>query len=483
MNENPTNNLPADEFWERVAADPKVRREVTRGSFPVFFEIHYRRPDHYPIAPFHKEIMAALEDERHRFILLESFRGSAKTTIANQAYALWSILGKQEKKNVLILAQTQGQVRYYLGNIKRKMSEELLRKDLGPFYDGSGEWRWNTIEIPKYKARLTVASVDQPIRGLLYEDRRPDLVIGDDLEDESSVRSLEMRDKLYSWFTMDVLPLGDKNTRTIVIGTRLHEDSLMMRLRSDIKENRRDGLILSYPLLDEDGKSMWPGKFPNKEAVDAERKRIGDEIAFRQEYLLDLVPEGSQIIQKDWIKTYSQMPERGSTYALTITSADLALGGKKGDFTAIVSADVHINENWEAEIYIHPNPVNDRIEYPDFLDCISLLSKSLGKGWPILLVIEDVAFQRAAVQELEKRGFAVRAFRPGKMDKRTRLTLTTGLVKSGRVLFPEHGAEELIRQLVNFPNIKYMDLVDAFSMLVLQTMMEVQEGPQEVIWL
>lgn len=62
-------------------------------------------------------------------------------------------------------------------------------------------------------------------------------------------------------------------------------------------------------------------------------------------------------------------------------------------------------------------------------------------------------------------------------DKRTRLALTSTLIKNGTILFPDKGCEELIQQLVGFGVEKHDDLADAFSLLIHKTVeMHKKEG-------
>lgn len=53
-------------------------------------------------------------------------------------------------------------------------------------------------------------------------------------------------------------------------------------------------------------------------------------------------------------------------------------------------------------------------------------------------------------------------------DKRERLNLTTHLIKSGKILFPKKGCEQLITQLIGFGYEKHDDLADAFAILILK---------------
>lgn len=360
---NILSNEDAD-FWKKVVGDPAVRREVTRRNLLAFFNVYCRDDIKYDIAPFQKEIFGILQDLTHRFVVLEAFRGGAKTTLVTKTYGMWAVIGEQQKKNVLIIAQTQEQSRYYLTNIKNLLSQDPLRSDMGPFEESSDEWRINTIVIPKYNARITIASIEQPVRGMLHGSFRPDLIICDDLENINSVKSPDSREKLYRWLTSDILPLGDPSTRTIVVGTRLHEESLIMKLKEDIEEKRRDGISRSYPIVDDDGNALWPGKYPTKDAIEKERMRIGNEDAWHQEYLLELVPEGSQIVPRDWIQYYDEMPDSPGSYVMTVIAVDPAAGETdKNDYTAMVAAKVFIFDG-VLRIYVYPNPVNERMRFP-----------------------------------------------------------------------------------------------------------------------
>ncbi len=60
---------------------------------------------------------------------------------------------------------------------------------------------------------------------------------------------------------------------------------------------------------------------------------------------------------------------------------------------------------------------------------------------------EAVAYQQAAVQELEPRASSVQAMLPLK-DKRARLRVAARHIKNGTVKFPRKDCEQLITQLL-----------------------------------
>ena len=82
---------------------------------------------------------------------------------------IWAVLGKRKEKFVVILAKTQQQARQYLADIKKEIeSNSMLRSDLGPFQEQEDEWRPSSIVIPRYGARIMVASVESSLRGMRH---------------------------------------------------------------------------------------------------------------------------------------------------------------------------------------------------------------------------------------------------------------------------------------------------------------------------
>ena len=81
------------------------------------------------------------------------------------------------------------------------------------------------------------------------------------------------------------------------------------------------------------------------------------------------------------------------------------------------------------------------------------------------MFVESVAYQEALPQMLEYEGVKAEAIKP-KGDKRTRISLTSTMIKSGLIKFPKKGCEDLINQLVRFGVEKHDDLADAFSLVI-----------------
>jgi len=465
---------------EVMIKDRKVRIRITKQSHWYFFHFYFAHYVTFPTADFQKDIIALTENGDIKSFFVVAFRGSAKSTIITTSYPLWAILGKQQKKFVLILGQTRNQAKQHMMNLKRELeTNSLLRNDLGPFQEESDEWGATSLVFSNYNARITVASTEQSIRGLRHNQHRPDLIIGDDVEDLNSVKTREGRNKTYEWLTGEVIPAGEKDARLIIVGNLLHEDSLLMRIREAIAEDRMDGIFKFIPLLNENDVIAWPGKYSSMEDIEAEKRHAGDEHAWQREYLLKILPTDDQVIHREWIHYYDELPsKRNEGYEYTWAGVDLAISEKStADYTAIVGAQVHGRKR-KRKIYILPNPINRRIEFPELIElCKNYIKNVLHDG---KLIIENVAFQASLAQLLHRDGCYVEGASVHG-DKRSRLSMTSALIQNSTILFPRKGAEHLIQQLVGFGVEKHDDLVDAFTLLI-SKLIEEDAKPRPNIW-
>jgi phage terminase large subunit-like protein len=95
------------------------------------------------------------------------------------------------------------------------------------------------------------------------------------------------------------------------------------------------------------------------------------------------------------------------------------------------------------------------------------LSRTISGGNSLAqLFVENVAYQESAVETLKSRGLPTEGVPVYGRDKHARLASKSHLVQGKKVLFPEHGCEDLIQQLVGFGQEKYKDLADAFAILL-----------------
>lgn len=179
---------------------------------------------------FHRELWD-LCCEPDPKVAIAAPRGHAKSTTITHAYALASICFRV-RDHVLIVSDTEEQAKAFVGDLKTELreNEELqslfgfkkLIKDretefVGQFEDGT-------------LFRVICKGSEQKMRGLKWRNKRPNLIICDDLENDEIVLNDERRDKFRRWFYNALLPSGSRHCIVRVVGTVLHMDSLLERL-------------------------------------------------------------------------------------------------------------------------------------------------------------------------------------------------------------------------------------------------------------
>ena len=455
-------------FVGSVLNDPTSRKELVKRSHLYFFCTYLSKYITYKMAPFHHEMFRITEDDTTKLAAICSFRGSGKSTLMTLSYPIWAVLGRPQKKFVVIISQTAEQAKLHFKNLKRELeTNDLLRRDLGPFQE-QDEWNSCSLVIPRYNAKIIAVSKDQSFRGIKHGEHRPDLIIADDVENSDSVKTPESRESTYNWFTSEVLPLGDRNTKKIVVGNLLHEDSLLRRLEDSITDGTRSGIFRQYPLLDDNDTIAWPGKYPDMAAIEEEKLNVGNIFAWMREYLLRIIDTREPVIDKNWIQYYDGLPtilrNQGYSYA---TGVDLAISEKDtADFTALVTAKV-IGSGDDRQIFILPHPVNRRMKFSEIIEsAVSIYTVNEGKH-SNKFYVEETMLQGYVTQQLKDQGIdAIGVGIRGK-DKRTRLELSAPSIYNKKIWFPRSGCEELMKQLLGFGIEKHDDLVDAFTTLIL----------------
>jgi predicted phage terminase large subunit-like protein len=445
-------------------------------------------PHYFYLAPpeFESELLAALDDEETKRLLVLGFRGSGKSTDASVALVLHAALEKTDRYPFIVpISDTGAQAALNIAAIKYELENNwLLKNDYGhiphkkvieqspePTLESEEEWQAKNLLLDN-GVRILARSRGQKVRGIRHRQYRPRLIVLDDPEDLDAVKTKENRDKSDKWLRGEVLgALDQSDGRIIIVGNLLHMDSLLARLRA-----RGTFKNLEYPLIKEgEGSELerctWPAQYPTQEALDLKRKDMG-EVAWSREMLLKVVSEEGQEITPEDIVYYDQIPS--APQGFIGHGVDLAISKKStADCTAVVTGDVRYIED-RPFIFVTPDVVNKRM---DFHETINTLAEMPRSGGVHLFCVENVAYQAAALQEMERRMLAVRPMRPN-TDKRSRLRVAATYIKNGTVRFPRTGMEELLTQLFGFGTEAHDDLVDALVYLILGLAEEGIDLPQ-----
>lgn len=309
--------------------------EFGRIYFPKYW--FQKSPD------FHKEIMdlATHKDEKEwqgknqlNTLVLAAPRNHSKSTLITFLYVIWSLVTQRKFFTVIISDISRISVGH-TRNIKEEFeSNERLCNDWGiilgrdwesllgaakgekekwtdeEFVIGFKKWdsqnnSWsNELED---RAKVLARMANNPLRGLRFGFRRPDLVIADDLENDELVDTSVQRDKLALWWDSAVEPMIEPPPvgQIILVGTVLHYGSLLNKMlnRTDLYVTRRYQAVISRD--NEYGVKiqtpLWPERFSLDRLSQLKAKNM---LAFQKEYMNDPRDDSNRTFRSGWIQWY-----------------------------------------------------------------------------------------------------------------------------------------------------------------------------------
>ncbi len=464
------NNVANLQLSSKILDDYDFRRAMAK-TFKGFCLVYLAHHFTSPPGIYHDDLMALLSNHSERFLSILGFRGCSKSTLSSLALPLWAALEHPDYYPfILPIADTGTQAAINIANIKDELDHNLLiKQDYGNIngefteaWDLKSEEEWQSKNmLLSNGVRILARSRGQKVRGLKHHQHRPKLVIADDVEDYDWTQKKENRDKTERWLLGEVkLGIDTKVGRIIVIGNKLHYDALMARLAKD--PNFKN---IEIPIMAEkDGKKIfyWPAMFPDEKSLETLKSTPAAAIIFQREYMLKAVAEEGQPIKEEWLQYYDVKPKE-AIEGMAGTGVDLAISKKEtADYTTMVDG-VKCEVNDVPKIYIEPNPINERFTFHETMQMAK--AKKLSRPGAVFYV-EDVAYQKAAIQEMERSLIPVVPMKRT-TDKHAMLLSIAPYIQNGTVVFPRTGCEDLILQILGWGVESHDDLVDALINLVL----------------
>ena len=266
-----------------------------------------------PTPAFHHEIVR-LWHGTHPQVLIQAFRGAAKSTLAEEAILIQALL--RSFHNAIILGETYERAVERLRSIKHEIEtnnliEQLFGNQVGPI--------WSESKIVLNNGAIIQAfGRGQSLRGSKHLDYRPDRCFADDIENEDSVISPEAIEKTKTWLLATVLPALEPGALIRINGTPLHPRSVICQLAADSGWTTR-----AYPILSTDPetgaeRSIWPERFP---LTDIRKKRddyhrMGMAHTFAQEFLCQAEDASTKLFTDTLIRVEPTVRTWHAVYAM-----------------------------------------------------------------------------------------------------------------------------------------------------------------------
>jgi len=218
----------------------ELRKYILSRNMELFGKFFFQHMLTKPNNDFHKwayaktrEILDEPAWSKGSKLSVAAPRGYAKSTLLSFVLPLW-VVCYERRDFILLISETQRQAEDFLDDIKNELQSNELLAEYFPHVCGKGEVRWRQDDVVlRSGSRIYAIGCGGKARGRKHRGKRPDLILLDDVESRESVESETTRDKLWhQWFNKEVAKAGhtDGSTDFIVIGTILHEDSLLSKL-------------------------------------------------------------------------------------------------------------------------------------------------------------------------------------------------------------------------------------------------------------
>lgn len=435
------------------------------------------------VPAFHREVANEVMQEGK--VALAAPRGFAKSTVIGLIYLAWRSLNGFSHF-VPYISDTFLQAKLIVGGLRSEIESNRLLNFVYP--DARSEkWGEEGFIVNGINARTFILPLGagMKIRGLKYDNHRPDLVIIDDLENLEAVYSAERRKKLKNWFDYDLEPAMDRYNKNIVyIGTLLHYNSLLKEV-VERKGKYTGWRTKKYKALGDNGQSLWPARFSAEylRAIrdDPTHPDYVGSIVFAQELQNEPQDDQDRIIKMAWIKEYSYAhkwraieaddDQKRQTLWLNklerVAGVDPAISEKEtADYFAMYVMGF---ENDTANEYML-DLFRDRI--PDINVQVTTIVDMV-KRWRIqVLGIEAVAFQSGLAKlvrnELARQGIyncSVISIKTDK-DKIRRARIHSSAFESGNILLrSDHDMCAKIKgEIEEFPLGAHDDMLDALML-------------------
>lgn len=426
--------------------------------------------------PFHSALWRLLTSP-DRLCCLLCFRGSGKTTLL-RAFTLWRIAYGLSKV-VLFVSRSQANAERSLQWIRAQVEDNQILRYIYQLDKGS---RWTSTEAqiitPFGPSWITAAGITGQIRGLNFDDYRPDLIVLDDpLDDENAATAEQrrkIRDLIHGALRQSLAPPGDApHAKLVMLQTPLHrEDAAMEALRDPEWRTARFGCWTpeTEDLPIDEQVSAWPERFPTPALRHEKRAAIAANRlpVFAREMECRLISAETSAFRREWLRIYEGAPPERKDFESVVIGVDPSPPPSDRQLAAgLRRKDPEVWTVWG----------RDREGRFWLLDLRSTLDVSpsrsvetfftLGLQWrPNAFLIESIAYQQTLLALLksamvERRLFFVIREIKDRRPKYERVTQAFLPLASNNRLFIPSWATEFLSQYEQYPDVAHDDILDA----------------------
>ena len=238
--------------------------------------------------------------------ITDDYMVTHNSTIVGLFFLTWCIVNKK-KKYIIYMSQNHEKTVQFLAPIRYEFKDNkrlrFIYGDLTPKSvegDDDDKDREDLIDVGGVKVQAV--SFNKNIRGFkTKKNERPDLIIGDDIDDDERVLNPDSRYKDNAKLTKQVIPSlsNEAGAAFKMIGTIIHYDSLLMKTINKCKGKIYRACKVVDGEIQSDG-LLW-SEYWSKQRLIEEKQKIGS-VAFSSEYLNNPIENEASLIKHEWLK-------------------------------------------------------------------------------------------------------------------------------------------------------------------------------------
>lgn len=434
MSDNKDIYLPSDESLKFISFIRAADIEENANA-----EIHYKLADKY----FSKD----------KQILIESFRGSAKSTIMEWLVIYVAALGKlpgfgEVNFCAFIGDSAENGVKNFFRNIQAKIDRSSFLQsliDVPRKTDSEMELK-NKDGVELY---LKGFGASTNIRGVRYKNMRPSMVIVDDITTNDAKTSEAIQNTINDNFYKSILPaMHPTRFKIFVIGTPISEKDIIHQLSINPSwAVHKFPICEKFPCSEEEFVGAWTDRFPYEAVKERYEmyKNAGKAQDFYQEYMLEITDLSTLLVEEDDIRWYEPklLMKNKHLYNFYI-STDFATSEKKSaDYSTVGVWAIGSDGSWflvdgQCKRQSMMENLEGLFRYVHKWKPLSVGIESSGQQGGFLSILTDMMMQKNTWFQLaKKRGSKDFGIRPTK-DKTSRfVTGVQPMFKQGKVWFPK----------------------------------------------
>jgi hypothetical protein len=296
-------------------AELSIEEAVRLGAVdgPLYASFFFPRTVRQAPASFDREVWDALDFPEWRYIAMKIFRGGAKTarlrlfTSRRIAYGV--------SHSIVYTSNSEGHAVRSVSWLKRQIMYNRLWTETFGLRQGA-KWSENEIEIihgvEEFPIKVVAVGITGQVRGFLSDDDfRPDLIVGDDVDNEETTGTPEQRIKAQNLFFGALGKSLAPPTEAPLAKMALAQTPLAEGDTVDVCSKDPSWHTLTFGCFNAEGESTWEARFTTAFLRQEKENHIrrNQLSMWMREMECKLVSTEQAAFRFSWLKPFDVLPE------------------------------------------------------------------------------------------------------------------------------------------------------------------------------